>query len=59
MEILIIDRFGENRAVTCNQAPSVGDLISWHYKPYPRVTNILWYPIEKDVAEYDVIVTVE
>lgn len=58
MKIFII-AFGGQKSETIEKdfVPRIGDKIDLGYRPFPTVTNVLWFP--KDVPTVDVILSVE
>ena len=44
IRILITNKLGDNVIMLVPQVPAVGDRVDLFHKPFPVVTNILWYP---------------
>lgn len=62
-KVMFINRCGKNEIKDMDYIPRVGELIPLFYQPYPRVTQVAWFP-EKILPELegkhvDVLITVE
>lgn len=62
-KVMFINRYGKNEIKDMDYIPRVDELIPLFYQPYPRVTQVAWFP-EKILPELegkhvDVLITVE
>lgn len=48
-KVMFINRYGKNEIKDMDYIPRVGELIPLFYQPYPRVTQVAWFP-EKNIA---------
>ena len=44
MKVLFVDVFGNQEIEDCCGVPRIGDTIPLFYEPYPKVTNVIWFP---------------
>ena len=62
-KVMFVTKFGENEIKDMDYVPRTGDMIPIFYQPYPRVTQVAWFP-ENILPEIkgkhvDVLITVE
>lgn len=62
-KVMFISKFGKNEVRDMDYIPRAGDLIPIFYQPYPRVTQVAWFPEkispELEGNHIDVLITVE
>lgn len=62
-KVMFINRYGKNEIKDMDYIPRVGELIPLFYQPYPRVTQVAWFPEkilpELECKHVDVLITVE
>jgi hypothetical protein len=61
MKVLFINGHGHSESHDMECAPRIGDTIPLFYKPYPKVTGVMWLPEKVDPAMkgFDCVITVE